>query len=433
MGKQKSEPNHRRVVITGMGVVTTLGENPQDYCCALQAGRSGITAWKGEAACGYSKIGGDMSDFDIKTHLQAVGAAYPVDLTKKAQKLLRKSPLAASLTSAAALQAYVDAGLPAAALAPERIGHILAGHNLNMPYISQNALAFQQDPESIDALFGILYLDSDVLAVIAELLNLRGPCMTVGGACASGNLALMSALDQLRAGRADVMVVSASPHSLTPMMLQGWAILQAIAMRSFNDRPGEASRPFDARREGFVPSEGAGAVVLETWESAQRRGTTIYAELLGAASTSNASRLPHPEVDAQVRVMRDTLADAGLVPAQVDYINAHATSTEAGDIVEVQAIKQLFGEKAYTIPVNATKSLLGHCMGAAGLVELVAVLLQMQHNFLHPTINLTDPDPALDLDFVPLVARPYQMQVALSNAFGFGGLNACIAVGRVND
>ncbi|MFN8494517.1 MAG: beta-ketoacyl-[acyl-carrier-protein] synthase family protein [Caldilineaceae bacterium] len=426
-----SKPNEQRVVITGMGIVTTLGENLEEYRCALQAGRSGVTTWKTTEERGYSKIGGDMSGFDIQQHLATLGNAYPPHLTKAARKLLRKTPLAGSMTTAAALQAYVDAGLSDQPLPPERIGHTLAGHNLNMPYICKNEQIFQQEPEDIDALFGLLHVDTDILAAIAELLNLRGPCFSVGGACASGNLALLSALDQLRAGRAEVMVVSGAPHALTPVVLQGWAMLQVIAMRSFNERPAEASRPFDRRREGFVPSEGAGAVVLETLASAQRRGVRIYGELLGAASTSNASRLPHPDVEAQVRVMQNALDDAGAPREAVDYINAHATSTEAGDAVEVEAIKQLFGARAYTIPVNATKSLVGHCLTAAGLVELIAVLLQMQHNFLHPTINLTDPDPALDLDFVPNQARPYAMQLALSNAFGFGGLNACVAVGRM--
>lgn len=186
-------------------------------------------------------------------------------------------------------------------LPPARIGHILSGHNLHSPYINANAITYQDEPEHIDALYGIMYLDTDVLAVTSELLNLQGPNFSVGGACASGNLALLSALDLLRAGRADALVVSGGANPIDAVTRQGWAMIGALAIKSFNDAPAEASRPFDARREGFVPSEAAAAVVLETRASAEARGAPIYAQLLGAASTCNVSRLPHPDHDSQLR------------------------------------------------------------------------------------------------------------------------------------
>ncbi len=421
--------DERRVAITGMGIISPIGENLADYLAALRQGCSGITRWKQLDERCYSRIGGDLSDFDLAAHLEHVGIHYPEALVQMARKLLRATPLSGRLTTAAALQAFVHAGLHETPVAPARIGHILAGHNLNGPYIHDNAMTYREEPEFIDPLYGVMYLDTDVLAVIAQLLNLRGPCFSVGGACASGNLALLASLDLLRAGRADALVVSGAASPLGFVTRQAWSLIDALSIRSFNDTPTQASRPFDARREGFVPSEGAAVVVLETFASAQRRGAPIHAELMGAASTSNASRTTKPDLEAQVRVMGDALRDAGLVPEQVDYINAHATSTPLGDAVEVQAIKQLFGAHAYAIPVNATKSLVGHCLTSAAIVELVATVLQIQHNFVHPTINQTVADPELDLDFVPNQARPHQIQVALSNAFGFGGLNACVVVG----
>jgi len=263
----------------------------------------------------------------------------------------------------------------------------------------------------------------------SELLEARGPAFTVGGACASGNLAMMAGLDLLRAGRADAVVVSGSPIELEPLALHGWALLDALSFHSFNDAPERASRPFDRLREGFVPSEGAGALVLETLDSARRRGAAIHAEVLGASSVSDACRLTKPDLDGQRRAMELALADAAVTPSDIDYVNAHATSTPLGDAVEVAAIKTVFGERAREIPVNSTKSMTGHCLCAAGVIELIATIVQMQRGFVHPTINQEEPDPALDLDFVPNRAREARIVRAMSNSFGFGGLNSSVIVG----
>ena len=419
---------HRAVAITGIGAVTPLGESIPAYAESLKEGRSGIIRWKRQYADSYSQIGGDMSDFDAKVHLSQVGADYPAELNRLARKLLRATPQSGQLTACAALQAYVDADLGSDALPPARCAHIMGGHNLNAPYIYANNVTFQREPEYIDSRYGIMHLDTDVLAVISQLLNLRGSNFAVGGACASGNLALLAALDHLRAGRADAILVTGAACPLGPVTRQGWAMIQALAIKSFNDLPEQASRPFDARREGFVPSEGAAAVVLESVDSARRRGASVYGYLLGAASTCNASRLTHPDQDAQMGVMQAALHDAELPPARVNYVNAHATSTPAGDATEVEALRQVFGRHIDRVPVNATKSMVGHCLTSAAIVELVATVIQMAHGFVHPTINLTDPDPALDLDFVPHRARAHQIEVALSNSFGFGGLNASVVV-----
>ena len=420
----------RRVVVTGMGVVTPIGETPAEFSASLRAGRSGITRWKHMDERTLSKIGGDMCDFDLGGHFERVGARYPPDLIERAHRVLRATPLSGRLDCAAALQAYIDAGLHDAGLDPERVGHVAGGNNLNNNYFVQNVRAFDQDPKQIDPFLGLVLWDTDVLGKIGELLTIKGPNYMVGNACASGHVALLCAIDLLRAGRADAVVVSAATQELDPVGLQGWALMDAIVWRSFADDPTRASRPFDARREGFVPSEGAGAVILETLAGARARGARIRAEFLGGVSTCDATRLPKPVVEGQMRVMRGALRDAGVTPEQVNYINAHATSTIVGDAVEVEAIKRVFGEHASRIPINATTSMLGHCLTAAGLVELVAVLVQMEDGYLHPTINLDEPEPGFDLDFVPHVARPYDIEIGISNAFGFGGLNACVVVGR---
>jgi 3-oxoacyl-(acyl-carrier-protein) synthase len=433
MRRGEWRPTRDRIVITGVGVVTVIGDSPEAFHESLVAGRSGITHWK--RPCDerhYSRIGGDLSDFDLAAHLQRHAASYPDALVKRCRSLMRAAPLVPRLVAAAALQAYHDAGLPGG-IAPERTGHLLSGHNLNAGYIVDNCLTFHHDePDYIEPLFGLLSLDTDVLSATSELLTLRGPSFTVGGACASGNLALLSAIDLLRAGRADAMLVTGAPIDLEPVVLHGWALLDAISIRSFNDEPARASRPFDALREGFVPSEGTGALLLETLAGARARGARIHGELLGAAATSDASRLTRPDVDGQRNAIRLALADARITPDQVGYINAHATSTPLGDSAEVAAIKAALGRHAHGVPVNATKSMIGHSLCAAATIEVIATLLQMRHDVIHPTINQEQPDPELDLDFVPNHAREARFDVALSNSFGFGGINSCVVLGRLD-
>lgn len=420
----------RRVVITGMGVISPIGETLSEFLDAIRHGRSGITRWKHMDERIISKIGGDMSEFTAADHFERVGASYPREFVERANQILRATPLAGNLTVAAALQAFLDAGLPHGSILPERIAHVLGGADLNTDYTLRNVKTFEQDPEFIEPLYTVIVQDTDVLAKTSELLDVRGPTWTVGNVCASGNMALLGGLDLLRAGRADLVIVTSTSPGIDPIFLQGLGILNAISSESFNDEPWRASRPFDARREGFIPSEGAAAVVLETLSGARHRGARIHAELLGGAATSDASRSPSPHVDGPVRAMRGAFEDAGVQADEIDYINSHGTSTISGDAAEVEAIKIAIGEHAYDIPINSTKSMVGHCLWASALVELVATVLQMQNDFVHPTINLEEPDPKLDLDFVPNRAREHPIHYALSNSFGFGGLNACVVVGR---
>jgi 3-oxoacyl-(acyl-carrier-protein) synthase len=417
-----------RVVVTGLGVISGVGDTPAAFWDGLRAGRSGIGLLKRKDPRLECKIGGDLSDFSLDDHLARAGAGYPPHLVALARKLLRATPLAGRMTASVALQAWVDSGL--SEVDPERFGHVCAGHNLNIPYLVENARTFAEEPEFIDPLFGVMVLDTDVVTVTAELLTLKGPSLLVGGACASGNLAAISAIDLIRAGRVDGVVLTGAPIALEDVPLHGWVMIDALAFRSFNDEPQRASRPFDARREGFVPSEAAAALILESEAHARRRGARVLAELLGGAAASDACRLTKPHVDGQRRAMLNALRDGGVTPDDIDYVNAHATSTPLGDAVEVAAIKEVLGARARRVPINATKSMTGHALTSAGALELVATILQMQHGVLHPTINHEEPDPELDLDFVPNVAREHEIRVALSNSFGFGGINSCVVVGR---
>jgi 3-oxoacyl-(acyl-carrier-protein) synthase len=422
--------DERRVVVTGMGVITPIGETPEEFIHSLVKGRSAIT-WLTTVDVSriYCKIGGDLPNWNLKAHLEKYGKEYPRELVERTLRHLRDVPRPAQVVAASALQAYSSAGFPDR-IQRERFGHILGGHNLNTWYAIENFKVFDEEPEFTDPLYLPRRLDTHVVSVNSEILNLKGPAWNVGSACASGNVAVATAMDLIRAGRADAMLVTAVVEEAEIVGMQSLALLGALAIDSFNDEPWRASRPFDKRREGFVPGAGGGAVILETLAGARRRGAPILAEILGAASTCDASNLTKPNLDGQVYAIRAALEDAQVTPEQVEYINAHATSTPVGDLVEVQAIKQVFGERAYKIPVNATKSMTGHPLTGAGLVELVAVIEQMRNNVLHPTINLEEPDPECDLDFVPNEARDYHFDVSLSNGFGFGGLNTTLVIGR---
>jgi 3-oxoacyl-(acyl-carrier-protein) synthase len=418
-----------RVVITGMGIVTTIGQTLEEYYHSLMAGKSGITQWKHMDSKCLSKIGGDLTGFDLKKHFESYQQLYPDRYRSKAFKLFRNTPFAGTLTGVASLQAFLDAGLNDSPYDPTRFGHVLGGHNLNANFTYQNTLIYQDEPDYIEPLYGLLFLDTDVLAVVNDLLICQGPSSTVGGACASSNIALINGLDVIRSGRADLMLVSGGACDVDPLCLQGWGMMDALSYRSFNGEPQQASRPFDAKREGFVPGQSTGAVILERLSHAKKRKAMIYGEILGGAYNSDASRLTKPDVNGQTRAIKGALEDAHVSVDEIDYVNAHATSTPLGDLIEINALKKAFGERAYQIPINSTKSMIGHCLLSASIVELIASVLQMKYKTVHPTINQEEKDPELDLDFVPNQGREHVIRNFLSNSFGFGGINSSIIGG----
>lgn len=422
--------NKKRVVITGLGIVTALGNDLKTYYESLMAGRSGIKLWQNikEDHC-ISKVGGDLSDFDLLGYLKHHPLNLPQMLQDPIKKVLPSRSLSVNLTAAACLQACHDADFFSTGYFSKKT-HILAGHNIANQF--EYVTSFDHFHQRAFDSGSVLQLKDDgILALINYVLQWDGTSFSVTGACASSNMALFYALDLIRRGQVKSVLVSGASNDLSPIVLDAWAMFGAISTKSFNDCPSDASRPFDARREGFVPSHGAAAVVLEDFTFAKKRGAQIYGELLGASSCMNASRLPKPYLNGLVQSMTEALQDAGVAPDQVDYINAHATSTPLGDELEVAAIKEVFGKHSYKIPVNSTKSMLGHCLTAAGATELVATVLQLNHHAVHPTINQNEKDPALDLNFVPNEAISHKMNLALSNNFGFGGYNSSIIIGKL--
>jgi 3-oxoacyl-(acyl-carrier-protein) synthase len=328
-----------------------------------------------------------------------------------------------------AVDAWCDAGLVERDIGQDA-ALIVGGHNLNGLYQVTNYKEFTEEPDFIDGLYAVHNYDTTHVGCISDVLQIRGAGYLVGAVCASGGYALRAAIDEIRYhDRALALAVSAVVDA-DPVLLHAMALVGAVTQNAFIDCPGKASRPFDVRRDGFVPAHGGAALVLEDWEAAQRRGARIYAELLGAEASMDGSHLPQPSEEGQARAMQRVLSTCDVAPTEIDYINGHFTSTPLGDLSEIAAIKRVFGDHAYRLKVNASKSILGHTMMASAIVETVGAVLQMRSGRLHPSINIEELDPAVDLDVCRGAAVEWPVEYCLKNAFGFGGLNTSILLKR---
>ncbi len=418
----------KRVVITGMSVVTGLGHTLDEFLAALLANKSAIRRWSSlDTSRVYGKIGGDLADFNCESTAAQLGAHLPQDVSARMTRLMRRAPWSTKISMLLATDAFRDAGLYGAPAFAAQCPVIVAGHNQNSRYINSQLAEFAAEPDYIDPLFSLHALDTDHGGSVSEVLKTGGPLYTVGGACASGNLGLRLAVDEVRHRGADRALVVAPVLDIAPMDLHGMALMGAISFQSFNDEPSAASRPYDVRREGFVPSHGGGALVVESLESARSRGARVYAEVLAVEASADANHLPQPSTEGQVRAMQHALRSAGVQPDEVDYISAHATSTPLGDTTEIRSIKTVFGRHAYRLKINAPKSLLGHTCWSAPTVETIAAVLQMRAGLLHRSINIDDMDPEVDLDVCRAENARWPVRVLLKNSFGFGGIN-CVAL-----
>jgi 3-oxoacyl-(acyl-carrier-protein) synthase len=423
----------KRVVVTGMSINTPIGNTLESFSRSLMEGRSAVTHWKAFPTDRvYSKIGGDLSGYDIDAAVAALDGEIPVDVHKRLRKLVARVAWTTRLSVLLAVEGWRNAGLFDHAYDEDRIAVIVAGHNLNSLYQYQSRLRFEEEPDFIDGMASLYTLDTDHAGSVSEVLQARGPIYTVGAACASGNVTLRAAVDEIRHHGAQAALVVGAVLEFAPVDVHAMALIGAISYQSFNDRPGASSRPYDTRREGFVPAHGGATLVLEELEAARARGARIYAEVLGTAANSDGNHLPQPSEEGQQRVMTRLLADCGVRPAEVDYINAHATSTPLGDLVELRSIKRVFGDQAYRLKINAPKSMLGHTCWAAPTVETVAALLQMREGRLHRSINIDELDPEVDLDVCRDGPVQCDIEILMKNSFGFGGIN-CVSLFRRYD
>lgn len=406
----------KRVVITGMGVLTPVGLNVDDYWKALRQGTNGIeTVASFDASRLSSQIAGEVKDFDPSTVFNP--------------KEIRRNDRFVQFAVATAVQAIEDAGLEPAKIDPWRVGVIVSSGIGGIATLEkQHSIMLEKGPGRISPFFIPMMISDMAPGAISIRYGFKGPNYTTVSACASAGHAIGNALRTLQRGEADVMIAGGAESTITPLAMGGFCAMQALSTR--NDEPHRASRPFDAQRDGFVIGEGAGIVVMETLEHATDRGATVHGEVVGCGYTADAYHItaPAPGGEGASKAMELAIADAGLKPGDVDYVNAHGTSTELNDKFESAAIHTVFGERARRIPVSSTKSMIGHLLGAAAGAELIATVLTVRDDIIHPTINYQHPDPDCDLDVVPDKSRQTPVNVAISNSFGFGGHNVCLVV-----
>jgi len=408
----------RRVVITGLGTFNPMGNDVETTWQRITGGQSGIGPITSFDARDYkTHFAGEVKEFDAAAHFGR----------KEARRLSRVTQLALAATE----QAMSDAQLMVTDSNRDQIGVIIgSGMGSMEPTISNTVTLNRKGPRRVSPFFVPMMLADTPAATISIAFGLCGPNMSVATACATGNNALGEAAVTIQRGAADVMVAGGSEACILPLAMAGFGIMGAISTR--NDAPEQASRPFDRERDGFVVSEGAAILVLEELEHARGRKALIYGEFLGYGSSSDAYHISQPSSDGAgaAKAMRAALLDAGLQAGEIDYINAHGTSTQLNDQAETAAIKATMGTHAYQVPVSSTKSMHGHLLGATGALEAIVCLKSVQTALIPPTINLQNPDPACDLDYVPNQARPSGIQYVMSNGFGLGGHNASIVLGK---
>jgi 3-oxoacyl-[acyl-carrier-protein] synthase II len=408
----------RRVVITGLGIVSPLGIGLGDNWDHATAGTSGITSITQFDTTGFPvTIAGEVKGFDVTRYLS--------------EKEARKMDRFIQLGMAAAIEAFGDSGLEVTDTNAERMGvYIGAGIGGVATIEKTTATYFEKGPRRVSPFYIPMSIINMISGNFSIMYGLKGPNLAMVTACSTATHAIGDAGRLIEYGDADVMVAGGAEASITPTSVAGFAAARALSTR--NDDPPGASRPWDTGRDGFVMGEGAGVVVLEELEHARKRGARIYAELTGFGLSADAYHMTSPPADGEggARCMRNAMRNAGLNPDQIDYINAHGTSTPLGDKAETIAVKSAFGAHAAKLAVSSTKSMTGHLLGAAGGVEAIFTALAIHHQIAPPTINLVDPDPDCDLDYVPDGAREMKIDAALSNSFGFGGTNGTIALRR---
>ena len=415
----------KRVVITGMAINTPIGDTLDEFINNLMDGKSAVTKWDTlDTSRIYAKVGGDLGKYDVHAKILSYKDLIPEDIYNRLLKLGSKSPLSIAISLLISVEAFLDSGYIKSIEDGNNVATIIAGHNLNQKYTFENHDVFNEEPEFVEGLFALNGLDTHHVGSVTDILQLHGPAYTVGGACASGNVALRCAVDEIQMHDVKVAAVVAPMLDFSPLDLQGMCIMGAITYKSFNEEPSRASRPYDKDREGFVPSHGSACLIVEDLEHALARGAKIYAEILGVESSSDGCHLPQPSRIGQARLMKRLLKNAGVKPEEVDYINVHATSTPLGDLTELRSIKDVFGDHCKTLKINAPKSLLGHTCWSAATVETVAAILQMNRNELHPSINIDNLDPEVDIDVCRGERKKHNIDIFLKNSFGFGGLNA---------
>ena len=414
--------NDRRVVITGLGVITPIGSDLATFWSNLKNGKSGIRKIQAFDTAGYDcQIAGEVRDFDPRNYFN-----NPKDI--------RRTDRFTQLSMAAAKMSMQDGGIELERVNRDRFGTMISSGIGGLKTLEdQYNVLMNKGPSRVSAFTIPMLISNMASGVISMEFGLRGPNLCIVTACATSNNAIGESWRMIKFGDADIFLAGGSEASIVAIGLAGFSAMKALSRR--NDEPERASRPFDRDRDGFVMSEGAGVVVVEELEHAKARGAKIYCELAGYGLSADAYHMtaPPPEGQGAARAMQLALEHASISPDQVDYVNAHATSTGLGDISETHAIKTVFGDYAHKVSISSTKSMTGHLLGGAGAVEMAACALSIRDSVIPPTINLENPDNECDLDYTPNTAREKKVRVVLSNSFGFGGHNATLVVKAFED
>ncbi|TYP77687.1 beta-ketoacyl-ACP synthase II [Paenibacillus methanolicus] len=403
-----------RVVVTGMGVMTALGSELQQFWGNLMEGKSGVSHIEAFDVSEYpTQIAAEVKNFNPED--------YGID-KKEARRMDRFVQFAVVASQSAVKDAQLAIGEN---VDPERVG-VMVGSGIGGlgTWEDQHNILLEKGPKRVSPFFIPMMIANMASGQVSMATGAKGPNSTAVTACATGTHSIGDSYKMIQRGDADVMICGGAEATIRPTGLAGFCSMRAMSTR--NDEPEKASRPFDSGRDGFVMGEGAGVLILESLEHAQQRGAHIYAEVIGYGMSGDAHHMTEPDPDGAARCMIRALKDGGLEPSEIDYINAHGTSTPVGDKSETSAIKKAFGDHAYKLAVSSTKSMTGHLLGAAGGVEAVILGLTLQNGIIPPTINLDDQDPECDLDYVPNTPRQADVRIALSNSFGFGGHNATI-------
>lgn len=408
----------RRVVITGIGVISAIGIGKEAFWEALRQGKSGVSCITSFDASKLStQFAGQVLNFDPLVYID--------------RKSLRRMDRTSQFAVACAKMAVQDAGLDPKSNGRHRagviIGTAMAGHGR---ILEQHVEYLKKGPDRVNPFTTLASFPDACASNISIELGITGPSFSIATACSSASDAVGYAFDAIMSHTVDFLIMGGAEATIYEAILAAFCATRALSRR--NHEPEKASRPFNLDRDGFVLGEGAGIFVVEEYEHAKKRGAKIYAEILGHGMTCDAYHMtsPDPSGAEAIRAMEMAMKQAGVTPRQIDYINAHGTSTPLNDKIETMIIKKVFGERAYQIPVSATKSMVGHLIGAAGSVELIATILAMEHSIIPPTINYEVPDPECDLDYVPNRARPAQIRVAMKNSFGFGGKNSILIIAK---
>jgi len=414
------------VVITGIGIICSIGQNVTLFTQSIQEGKSGVSYLSEGEDRPFATLGAKIQNFHFEEELGQYNA-LPKGILKKAKGCARRSPLSVQTSVLSSLEAWQSAQLSEKPKTSDSINLLVTGQNISQNYNYRLNQKFQETPEYLTPNYALHFMDTDHVGTISEVLGINGEGMTVGGASASGNLGLIQAYRMVKFGLCEACLVVGALSDLSPVELQAFSSIGAMGGSKFHDQPEKASRPFDQQADGFIYGQGSGCIIVESEVSAKKRQAPVLAKITGGGICLDGNRRSNPNKNGEIKAMQKAMEEANIAPDKVDYINAHGTASTLGDETEIAAIKTVFEETLSDVWINSTKSMTGHCLFAAGVIEAMATIIQMNENFVHPNLNLDQPIDQ-QCRFAGKQSTRTKITTALNNSFGFGGFNTSIVL-----